>query len=347
MKERSLYIPGDAIGISQEQEQEAELMRAAGGKGQWQHFTPEFVGTKTQEVDQKRVFREIKQQQILFQEARVSQPEGKVKIETDLPVSIFFVGDIHFGSIYSDHERFRKEMEEIANTPNAYVVFMSNLIDNAIPSQYPANMLVNAIPPDKQVVVMRQIVQGLDEKGRVLGAVVSDCHEGWTWRHTGQDINALIYGFEDRKFPVLENGGRLNITVGKRKYVIGLYHKIGPFRSNFNRLHGLQQMNRLQQNMECDVVVGAHYHVAAVETTYEGQGKEHRRPIVYIQSGSYKGIDKIHDQWSQTRYGRTGEPSAQSVELWPDKRRMEAFLEFDTGILAHECFFLKEMIKRE
>ena len=282
-----------------------------------------------------------------YQEARISQPEGKVKFETDLPVSVFFIGDVHYGSVYTDHKRFHREIEEIAETPNAYIIWMSNLIDNAIPAQYPWNMLVNAIPPDKQVITMRKIIQELDEKGKVLGAVTSPCHEGWTWKHAGQDVNALLFGFEDRRFPVLENGGRLYLQFPRAKYLIVLYHQIGPFRSNFNRLHGLQQMNRLKLKMEADIVVGAHYHVAAIEMNYKGVGEKHREPAIYIQSGTYKGISKIHDQWTIGRYGQTGEPTAQSVILWPNEKRMEPHLEFETAMLAHESHYLREVVRQE
>jgi hypothetical protein len=220
------------------------------------------------------------------------------------------------------------------------------LIDNAIPAQFPDAMLANAIPPDKQVVAMRKIIQELDEQGKILGAVTSPEHEGWTWKHTGQDVNALLFGFEDRHFPVLENGGRLNLHLPKAKYVVALYHRIGPFRSNFNVTHGLKQMNRLKLQMEGDIVVGAHYHVAGVEMVYEGTGK-HRKPNAYIQTGTYKGIGKIHDEWMQGRYGSSGMPTCQSVILWPRKRRIEAFLDFETGMLAHEAHYVREVVRKE
>jgi len=338
-EDRTHWIPEDwldSMGLNEED--------IGDSRSNWKHFTPEFVGTKTQTLNLNALYSEMGAAQRRFTEARISQPEGLVRLDTEYPVSIFFIGDVHFGSIYTDHRRFLKEIQQIADTPNAYIAFMSNLIDNAIPSQYPSNMLANSIPPDKQVVAMRRIVQELDEQGKVLAAVTSDCHEGWTWKHAGQDINALIFGFEGRSFPVLENGGRLVVRMGRAKYTIGLYHKIGPFRSNFNYTHGLKQMNRLKQNMECDVVAGAHYHCGSTEEVFEGTGK-HLRLNVYVQSGTYKGIGQIHDQWVQAKYGSTGQPSAQQVELWPNKRKLCGHTEFETGLLAHEAYLIREMVK--
>src|SRR3972149_4295757 len=110
-------------------------------------------------------------------------------------------------------------------------------------------MLNNSIPPDQQVIRMRAIMQDLNSKGKVLAVVSNPCHEGWTWKHTGQDINAMIFGFEGRRFPVLDNGSILKVAIGKGDnyvtYNIALYHQVGPFESNFNETHALRQMNRL------------------------------------------------------------------------------------------------------
>lgn len=331
----------DVFGVTIEQARDSI---GKGGKGEWEHFTPEFVGTQVQSLNEKALMQAIKASQKAFQDSRISQPEARVNIDTTMPVSIFFVGDVHAGSIYTDHRRFLRELETIVETPGCYVAFMSNMIDNAIPSQYPSNMLANAIPPDKQAVWLRAIIERANRSGKVLGAVTSPCHEGWTYKHTGQDINALIYGFEERKFPVLENGGIITVKIGNQIYKVALYHQVAPFESNFNETHALRQKNRLDLMMEGDVVVGAHKHFASAHTVFEGRGNK-RKVVAYIRSGTYKGIGKINDQWAVGMWGSSGEPSAQSVMLWPGKRKIEAFLEFQTAIDMHIAASLRELVK--
>ena len=341
-KERTTWIPVEASGITEEKAQELEIGDI--DAGELTHFTPEFVDTKVQDLNVKTVLKEVYLGQRNFQEARISQPEATVKIKTDKPVTTFFVGDVHFGSMYTDHKKFMDDMQKIEDHPNAFVCFMSNLIDNAIPSQFPDGMLSNPIPPDKQVVSMRKIVQNLDKKGKVIAAVTSPCHEGWTYKKTGQDVNALIFGFEGRNFPVLENGGRVNLDVGKQRYKINLFHQVGPFESNFNETHALRQMNRLNLNMEADVVVGAHKHNASAQQSFEGVN---RKPVVYIRSGTYKGTGKINDQWAIGKYGPGGaEPSGQSVTMFPEKKKMIPSLELDAGMDMHDAFFLTRAIKK-
>jgi hypothetical protein len=303
---------------------------------EWEHFTPSFVGTQVQLLDVAELEKQMKQSQKLYEASRLGQTEGKAIIKTDSPISIFFIGDVHYGSVYTDHERFVQEIDVIRNTPGAYICWMANLIDNGIPSQFPSNMLSNVTTPDKQVIAMRKLLQDLNARGKVLGAVTSPCHEGWTYKHTGQDINALMFGFEGRKFPVLDNGGRLYLKVGKTTYCVVLYHQVGSFESNFNETHALRQMNRLNLCMEGDVVVGAHRHFAAAQMVYEGVG-EHIKPVAYIRSGTYKGVSRIHDQWSIGQWGTTGEPSAQSVILYPNQRRMVVNLEFGSGVEVYNA----------
>src|SRR3990167_8872469 len=232
-KERpQVYIPPEGRGLSIEEEQllgAIEEYVAKGPKEEWKHFTPQFVDTKAQTVNSNLLVEQINSAAERFFESRISQEEGKVKIKTDLPISIVHMGDTHLGSIDTDTNEVMRKFREIRQTPNMYVVFMSNMIDNAIPSQYPNNMLTNGIPPDKQVLLMRSIAEDLNSKSKVLAAITSPCHEGWTFKHAGQDINALIYGFKGRKFPILQNGGRLHLEVGKQKYMGALYHQVGPF----------------------------------------------------------------------------------------------------------------------
>jgi hypothetical protein len=349
MGERLTYIPPEARGLTEEEDIEKNLMGKLGSdkeRSKWKHFTPEFVGTHVQEIKIPDLTKQINEAQRIYTEGRLSQNEGFIKIKSELPISIAFMGDLHLGSIYTSTDEVMRKIQKIKDTPNMYTVFMSNMIDNAIPSQFPVNMLANGIPPDKQVFLMRSIAEDLNKAGKVLGAVTSPCHEGWTYRHTGQDINALIYGFKNRKFPVLENGGRLHIKVGKQEYMGALYHQVGPFESNFNETHALRQLNRLNLGMEADFVVGAHRHFSAAETVYEGTG-EHRKQVAYIRSGTEKGTGKLHDQFSIDRYGSTGEPTGQVLHLWGTDRRIITNLDFDTGCLAQECFYLSEMAKRE
>ncbi len=345
MSERLTYIPPEAMGETLESEMEV-MVEKVSKKDEWKHFTPEFVGTKSIDLSSSEVYQQIELAVNAYEDSRVSQAEGKVELHTDLPIAIVHFGDWHFGSVYTRHSEIIRKVEEVKKTPNMYVVFMANLIDNAIPSQFPDGMLVSAIPPNQQVLMMRKIIQDLDKAGKVLGAIVSPCHEGWTFKKAGQDVNALLFGYPERKFPVLENGGWLHIKVGEQDYKGALYHQVGPYESNFNETHALRQLNRLNLGMEADWVAGAHKHVAAAQEVYEGTG-EHRKLVVYLRSGTEKGTGIVHDDWSIGKYGTTGEPTGQTVFLWPGQRRLAAECDFDTAVLAQQAYYIKALVDKE
>lgn len=346
MPEYLHYVPPEAQGLTEEMSQQLEATKNYGGKKDWDHFTPEFVNTHTQDLNLNDALRQVIEVRKNYEKGRLEQNEGIIKFSQDSPVSIAFMGDLHLGSIFTDTEEIVRKFNEVRDTPNMYVVFMSNLIDNAIPSQFPSNMLNNGLTPDKQVFAMRQMIQELDVKGKVLGAVTSPCHEGWTWKHTGQDINQLIFGYEGRRFPILENGGALHLEFPNGlKYQGNLYHQTGPFESQFNETHALKQQNRLQLQMRADFVAGAHRHVNAVEEVWEGMGED-KRVVAYIRTGSEKGTDKLHDSFSIGRMGKTGEPSGPVLTLFGDHRAMIGNADFDTGVLCHEAVYVGHLAKK-
>lgn len=346
MGERGIYIPPEAVGKTIEQDQmERQVGKVLQTRSSWKHFTPQFVGTRSANVSVEALAGLINQRTQIYQEARVEQPLGKIKINSKYPIGIVHIGDIHLGSVYTNTDEVLRKFKMIKEYPNLYVVLMSNLIDNAIPSQFPDSMMANAINPNEQVMMMRAIVKDLNHAGKVLAAVTSPCHEGWTWKKAGQDINDLIFGFKERKFPVLENGGELLLRLGQETYRGALYHQVGPFESQFNETHALRQMNRLQKGMGMDWIAGAHRHFAAAQTVYEDSG-DNRHVVGYLRTGTEKGTGDIHDAWAVGRYGNSAEPTGQTLHLWPNERRILATLDFNDGVMAHEAFFLHEMAKK-
>src|SRR3990167_9309880 len=291
-------------------------------KKDWKHFTPTFLDTESQKFDTGEAMEIATARQKIYRDERIAQMEGTVAIHSEMPITVFMIGDIHWGSIFTNNELWEKHRKAILATPGAYVMFLHNLVDNGIPGKFPNNTLTNAVPPDIQFKVMQKWIKGLDEKGKVLGAIEGDCHEGWSWQVAGVSASNLIYGFGGRKFPVLDNGGIIHLTVNDQLYNIGLWHKQGPFNSRFNPEHSLRQNRRLNHESATDVEVGAHYHNASASASYEGSTST-LRPVTWLRVGAYKGVPTFPgeknfttDKWSIDKFGTSGQPPAPSVLLW-------------------------------
>ena len=308
-------------------------------KEKWGHFTPQFVDTNTPSGDEiSQALTASEERRKLYKEQSIFQMEGEAIIDTTMPVTVFPIGDIHFGSVYSNTELWEHHRKTISETPGAYVVFLHNLVDNDI--KFKNNNMPNSIPPWEQFRVMQKWIKDLDGQGKVLGAIWSDCHEGWSMAQTGTEAEKLLYGYEGRKFPVIENGGILNLQVADEKYQIGLYHKQGPFNSNFNPEHALRQNRRLRHEGRTDAEIGAHYHNTAASANYEG-AKTTLRPVHYIRVGTYKGVpfadekDYVTDRWAVEKFGTTGQTPGTALMFWNDKHNIDNSIDFETAMEKH------------
>lgn len=304
-----------------------------------EHSAPQFVDLKDRSTDFGKLLSVAEARRQQWQQERPYQMEATVKLDTQWPVLGTAIGDVHFGSVYCDMGMFLDHVDSIRRQPNAYIVFMSNLIDNAMPGQFPDSMLANGLNPQEQAHAFNDLVKTLDREHKVLGAIRSGCHEGWTWKHTGQDVNELL--FQGTEFPLLDNGGLLHIQLPDAEYTMALYHQMGPFNSNFNKNHGLQQMNRLVQMGKPDILIGAHNHVAESMQTFYGTGTQ-RKDVVYLRSGCYKGNvagvrGNSPDMWAQDKFAKDGEPGGESVMMRADRKEMLPFLKLETGLEVHRA----------
>jgi len=323
-------------------------------KEKWSHFTPQFLDTQTVNYDASQVLKVAQERRHLYKEHKIDQQEGHIKIKTNMPITIIPIGDIHWGSIYTNYDLWEAHRKKILETPGVYTVFMHNLVDNGMPGKFPANTLSNGVPPAEQFRSMQQYIKELDQKGKVLGAVTSDCHEGWSWAVAGVDASALLYGYKGRKFPIIENGGILTVSVGMGKdsqdYGLGLWHKQGPFNSRFNPEHALRQNRRLYHEGRTDIEIGAHYHDTAASTSYEGS-RDLMKAVNFIRVGTYKGVSHqkgdLTDRWAVDKFGNSGNLPGASIILWNNRHMVDNQVDFDTAIEKHMAIrtlaLLKEM----
>ncbi len=272
---------------------------------------------------------------------KLSEVEGRVTIPAHHPITIFHVGDIHWGSVYTNAKMWDEHRRAILKTPGCYVLFYHNLVDNAIPAKYPNNLLANFTPPNEQFKIMRRWLRELNEAGKILAVIEGDCHEGWSWDAAGLSAAELMYGFAGRRFPVLENGAILWLTVGRVQYCIGMWHKQGPFNSNFNPEHSLRQNRRLYHEGKTDIEVGAHNHIACASASWAGS-RMSLKTVFFMRVGTYKGTEEnsaighvgewITDKFNVDRRGISGEPPGASNMLWPDRKLIDASLTFELGL---------------
>jgi hypothetical protein len=206
----------------------------------------------------------------------------------DLPVSVTFLSDIHFGSIDVDYQKLSDHLHTIATTPNMFCVMVGDMIDNFNPAKHPDGMLSDAVSPQKQMQAWAEMLTFLDTHSK-LGAIVWGNHEAFS-RVAGLDPFSSF--FKDVSCPIMadKGGGVLNTVVGGINYRMALHHVWW----GTSKLNMTNAPKRLMQfgHPNIDIAVTGHSHHASGEMFVQG-GEEK----VAIVAGTYKVGDSFGRQW--------------------------------------------------
>jgi len=226
----------------------------------------------------------IWQKMIELQKAQASlvrkRHELHVRVDTDRPIGVAFLSDMHIGNTGTDHEQLLKHVDLIARTPGMYCILGGDAVDNFILSKLVSAAQKDMVRPMVQYRLLEDVLRRLD--GKVL-AVGDGNHTAWT--ELLADIDEV--GRIARKFKVFHTGqfGIVRLYVNDIEYVIYRQHK-GRFNSSFNATHTVKQAWRLGPE-NWDVGIGEHNHVPTIEPFY-GHGEKK----VAIRTGTYKVYDE-------------------------------------------------------
>ena len=232
-----------------------------------------------------------------------------IKIDTDKPIYLACLADIHLGAVSTNISAFRDTVDTLAVTPNAYMISVGDTIDNFLHSVHGEGVYEALCPPEIQKRLIEYMFSKLE--GRILGLVQGD-HEEFS--HMVDDFDFTKYLCEKFKCPDLGFGGFINLTVGKIKYVIHARHRY-RFSSTLNLTHTVKRMR--EQLGDFDIGIVAHNHQASIEFV-----DMRDKPRVFIRPGSFKGADRYARKIGFMDTGRTFMPV---VELHPDIRLMNVY----------------------
>jgi hypothetical protein len=224
--------------------------------------------------------------------------------------------------MYVDYDFLDKSLKTVENTPNMKAVFTWNLLDAAIPAQFPDGLLWNGMTAQNQVYTFKEKLKELYEKDKIVAAIgESQCHEGWVGKKAGW----LIYRelFDGINVPLLLNGGILDVQVGGEVYRTGLFHKT-RYWSTLNKTHGGERI--MDRIADCEIAFTSHMHKAGV-----ARGTRYNPPFRKATAIVAGGTSKLKDRWLRGHIGEEGEPGFQSVVLWADDHKMETIFQLDAA----------------
>jgi hypothetical protein len=232
------------------------------------------------------------------------------------------LSDLHWGHKDVDYALVDHLLSTVEKTPDTYAIFGWNILDAAIPAQFPDGVMWSSQTAQEQVYTFRDKLQKLHRQNKILGAIGdASCHEGWMRRKTGWMIYREL--FEGIDVPLMLNGSYLDIEVGKQNYRMGLFHAI-KYWSQFNKTHGGDRaMDRI---VDAEIVFSSHLHQAAV-----GQTNRYNPPFTKETAVVSSGTCKVHDRWYRGIAGKDGETAGQGIILWKDRHAFQVIYNVDTG----------------
>lgn len=237
---------------------------------------------------------------------------------------IFLVNgsDIHWGHNDVDYDFLDSSLKIIEDTPNMAMAMGWNILDGAIPAQFPDGLLWSGQSAQEQVYTFREKLKQLNDKNKLIAAIGdASCHEGWMKKKAGWSVYREL--FEGINIPLLTNGGALDLSVGEQKYRLALFHK-PKYWSSLNKTHGGYRL--LDRNADAEIVFTSHYHTASVgqETRYNSPFE---KDVAVVASGTCKTMD----HWALANFGTNGTRGFQGIILYADRHKFQVVYDLEVA----------------
>lgn len=158
------------------------------------------------------------------------------KFPKNKKLQIAFIGDIHYGSIYSDVERFENAVEKIKKNKNIKVILMGDLIENASRGSIGAGIYEQTITPNTQI---WNIAKKLKPIANQILYMHEGNHEERSYRFNGFNVGEAIANYLG--IPYIRHMALTDLNIGKQKYRIFTWHGYGSSQTSAGRIKILQK----------------------------------------------------------------------------------------------------------
>jgi len=247
----------------------------------------------------------------------------EIAIDTDEPILLVPFGDVHAGALETDYKRWAREVALVAETPGAYALSLGDMTDSFFWGGAAQDSDIGSYGEQNEY--LRTGLMLLGERSKLLAAWLGD-HDGWVMNFGDTVYDDFIVA---TKAYYLEGVSYISLKVGDILYRISGAHRHNGF-SIYNKAHPALRLYR-DSAEGSDIAITAHTHQKAHITqpvkTFGGEAFLGN----FLAVGSYKSTDEYARKkgFSRQDYDQMG---AQSILLWPDKKRVEVMWDVETGI---------------
>ena len=254
------------------------------------------------------------------------QRTASITIKTDKPIAITYTSDWHLGDGATDHASWLSDMEMMINCPYLYMIDLGDDRQNAKTFKVLSVVLGQVLSPKQQARLVKNLIDELTEKKKLLAKVGGNHDEEFDERLLGEALQSYLLA--KIKAPRFSNRGLLKLKIGKETYTNLLLHK-SRYSSFLRTNHG--NMREHQLSYPADIVASGHNHAPGFEifNRYElarDAGLPFGGESFLIKTGTYQ--DSSYG-WKYFHGGGMGNPT---VILFPDRHKKLIFMDAKDAI---------------
>lgn len=201
-----------------------------------------------------------------------------IKIDTDRPIAIAFLSDVHLGSAGVDYELLKETADIIREHPLAYCITGGDITDSLF---FNANEEV--FNQGEQYIYLQKMLEHIGSRS-ILAGIVGN-HEAWI---SNSGVHNYMEFTGKTKRPLLRGVSYINLDVGGQEYKIMTSHQFKGH-SYLNPNHPQGRANR--EIHGADIIMSGHTHKPAEQSIYQQEFGGGTKKITLINGKTFKRLD--------------------------------------------------------
>lgn len=202
----------------------------------------------------------------------------EISIDTDKPIALAFLSDLHIGNAGVDYELLRQTGQIIREHPLAYCITGGDITDSLF-FDYGEEIL----NMQEQYVYMNKLLKWMGSEN-ILAGIMGN-HDAWSRK---QGVTNYIQFTENIQRPLLRGVSFVDLKIGKIPYRLLMAHRFKG-ESMYNPTHQENRANRELQG--ADIIMAAHTHKPGESIIYQPEYGGGARKVVLVNGKTFKKLD--------------------------------------------------------
>jgi len=202
----------------------------------------------------------------------------EISIDTDKPVAIAFLSDLHIGNAGVDYELLKQTGQIIKEHPLAYCITGGDITDSLF-FDYGEEVL----NMQEQYVYMSKLLSWIGSENILAG--ISGNHDQWSRK---QGVTNYIEFTNHTQRPLLRGVSFIDLRVGEIPYRLLVAHRFRG-ESMYNPTHQQNRANRELQG--ADIIMAAHTHKPGESVIYQPEYGGGARKVTLVSGKTFKRLD--------------------------------------------------------